>query len=1351
MSTRPNQPADPGHEPPGPPPRDELDGLLRRWHAENAEQAAAGRDALMARVRAERRTQPAEAETPSLGEALLIFFSLVRRAIMNRYSPVAASALAMVVVIAVLVPGPSGQAYAQEMVAEAGRLDALDEEGNILGPCPLKHTDVDARIAGFFSRVSVTQTYHNPYERKIEAVYTFPLSHRAAVDRMTMTIGDRVVVGEVKERELARRIYEAAREQGYVASLLEQERPNIFTQSVANIEPGAEVIVEISYVEVLAAKDGTYSFDFPMVVGPRYIPGASVVSPSVVPAELEPRPGLVLLGPAGLTVGAAGNLDTLGSLQAGKLEALINAARPIKYPGDTWWGRGDATGGAGQAILWYRFEARYCDGSRELGDLYTDGTGQLNGRWFYADPKTIQGMGTGFARNTNQVPDASRITPMPVKPGKRAGHDISVSVTIDTGGPGLVEIDSALHKIVRSNEQLRDDGKPRKLTLALATRNEIPNRDFVLSWRQTADTIQEATFAHTAAGSGDGTDGFFTLILQPPDRVADAAVPPRELIFVMDTSGSMKGFPIEKSKAVMTRAIAAMRPADTFNVITFAGRTDVLWTKPRPATEANRAEASTWVNRQQGRGGTEMMQAINAALVQAPDEGPAPLTPRELVNLPADGRPVDVALAYERLHVAHGDRVFRIPLDNDLSVTVRLEAELPTIYQPQGVVLRLTGRWRTEDGRRVFVVDQIGPATGKPGRPMRIVLFLTDGKVGNDMAIIDAVRANAHTTRVFSFGIGNSVNRYLLEGMAGAGRGEVEFVLLNADADEAVQRLTRRIETPVLTDIELSFSEELDVFDLLPASGAIPDLFDVKPLVIHGRYRTPAKGTVTIRGRTGAGAYERTVELDLPQHQDEHEVIAAIWARAKVDEVMAPHLKAIQEGYAPEPVRQELVALGEQFQILTQYTSFVAVEKSRLTIGGKPVLVAVPIEMPDGVSYEGIFGEADLEDRLARIPVPGLYSLDTSDSLGFVTAMGRRQTDGVEEFRRGGVPRSASAPSVGQIPGDTDSAGKRRKAGVAPRRAAGFEGVELNATGARARGDRGGKRDAPGKGKGGFGTGGSGGARGGGRSVFGDPSDAPAAAGEALRAPPAPAEPEAERLGVALEDSATISSATVPPTADELKEVADLYGPTGAALKSDVRALLDMEDHLEEAPAVPLLGDIPLVGDVFRKRGAQPPVVEGRPIYGQHVALVIGSRVEEGKVEPAASLAEALARARPDYEVGVKMRDTFTDESLDHDAVRARIAALAKQAGEELGEARRRARLKRVLDPALRAMTEGQPMVTVLVTKVDDETTGALTEAGLAIEAASKSLPIVVGTVDVSNLEKLALLDVVRRIEPTRM
>ena len=154
-----------------------------------------------------------------------------------------------------------------------GRLDALGAEGKALGSCPLKHTEVDAEISGAIARVTVTQQFHNPFKDKIEAIYVFPLHQDSAVDDMTMTVGERVVKGVIKERGEAKRIYEQAKAQGKVASLLDQERPNIFTQSVANIEPGEQVTITIKYSQTMSWEDGRYGFDFPTVVGPRYIPG----------------------------------------------------------------------------------------------------------------------------------------------------------------------------------------------------------------------------------------------------------------------------------------------------------------------------------------------------------------------------------------------------------------------------------------------------------------------------------------------------------------------------------------------------------------------------------------------------------------------------------------------------------------------------------------------------------------------------------------------------------------------------------------------------------------------------------------------------------------------------------------------------------------------------------------------------------------------------------------------------------------------------------------------------------------------------------------------------------------------
>lgn len=153
--------------------------------------------------------------------------------------------------------------------AAQGMLMSINPKGEPAGPCPLKHTDVKAEISGFLSRVTVTQEFENPYREKIEAVYTFPLPQHAAVNGMTMKIGDRTVRGKIKRREEARAIYEAARDAGYAASLLDQERPNIFTQSVANIRPGEKVTVTTSYVETLKYEEGAYEFVFPMVVAPR--------------------------------------------------------------------------------------------------------------------------------------------------------------------------------------------------------------------------------------------------------------------------------------------------------------------------------------------------------------------------------------------------------------------------------------------------------------------------------------------------------------------------------------------------------------------------------------------------------------------------------------------------------------------------------------------------------------------------------------------------------------------------------------------------------------------------------------------------------------------------------------------------------------------------------------------------------------------------------------------------------------------------------------------------------------------------------------------------------------------------
>ena len=175
--------------------------------------------------------------------------------------------------------------------ATEGSLFAVGKQGKDLGACPLKSTAVRADISGFLARVNVRQEFQNSFTEPIEAVYVFPLSQNGAVDDMTMTVGTRVIKGKIMKREEARKIYEAAKSEGKTTSLLDQERPNIFTQAVANIMPGERVVIEISYVETLKYEDGAYEFVFPMTVAPRYIPGGVKDAAKITPPVAETRNG----------------------------------------------------------------------------------------------------------------------------------------------------------------------------------------------------------------------------------------------------------------------------------------------------------------------------------------------------------------------------------------------------------------------------------------------------------------------------------------------------------------------------------------------------------------------------------------------------------------------------------------------------------------------------------------------------------------------------------------------------------------------------------------------------------------------------------------------------------------------------------------------------------------------------------------------------------------------------------------------------------------------------------------------------------------------------------------------------
>jgi len=593
-----------------------------------------------------------------------------------------------------------------------GRLPELrDADGT---PLPLRHTGVHAALRGHIAAVTVRQRFHNASDHAIEVVYTFPLPENSAVSDMKMIVGDRTIAAEIMRRDEARETYETARETGHTASLLEQERPNVFTQSVANIPAGQDVEVELRYVQTLTYDAGEHELVFPMVVGPRFDPG----------------------------------------------------------------------GGS--------------------------------------------------------VPDAARISPPVVGHGVRTGHDIELVVDAQAGPP-IVSWTCPSHELDATLEAGR-------LRATLVPHESLPNRDFVLRYRVGGGEPQAAVLL--GEPDDDGT-GHYMLVVYPPKANVDAEVGRREVIFVVDRSGSMAGPPLALAKQAVRELLARLRPVDAFDVVGFASGTERLFGRPRPANAENLVLALRFIDDMEGGGGTMMKDAVEAALSDP---------------------------------VADGFN--------------------------------------------------------------RYVLFLTDGWVSDEREIfkgarelVERVAARGNVARVFGIGIGAAPNRALIDGISEAGRGVSRTIVSREEPARVVDAIMHDIDRPVLTGLSLPKAGPLRP-ETYPAE--IPDLFVSQPVVVMGRYDGDVGGSVVLHGRRA----NAVVRLEVPVHRVEGAdgLLRALWARAKVAE--------LEVGLWHEPsaeIIERITRVGLTYRIVTPFTSFVAVDHSRVVSDGEPERVVQPVAIPEGV------------------------------------------------------------------------------------------------------------------------------------------------------------------------------------------------------------------------------------------------------------------------------------------------------------------------------------------------------------------------------------------------------------------
>jgi Ca-activated chloride channel family protein len=339
---------------------------------------------------------------------------------------------------------------------------------------PLEEATAEVNVAGAISHVRLRQVFRNRGAKPIEATYVFPASTRAAIHAMRMRIGRRTIEARIEKRAEAQAQYQTARDAGKRASLLEQQRPNVFTMRVANVMPRDRIEVELEYSELIIPEENVYEVVVPGVVGPGYPGGAD---------PLRDR---------------------------WMATAHLNEKEPEPWVFD----------------VWVRLE-------------------------------------TGIA---------------------------------------IKHLDSPSHRVhvTWRSEAVAD--------VRLAEKGG-GNRDFILRYQLAGEAIE----AGALAWRSENGRGYFAVIVEPPATPPAAWIPPREYVFVVDVSGSMKGFPLETAKDLMRGLLTRLRPSDYVNVVVFSGASAHLAPRSLPATEQNIQVALQFVDSRGAGGGTELMQALETA------------------------------------------------------------------------------------------------------------------------------------------------------------------------------------------------------------------------------------------------------------------------------------------------------------------------------------------------------------------------------------------------------------------------------------------------------------------------------------------------------------------------------------------------------------------------------------------------------------------------------------------------------------------------------------------------------------------------------------------------------------------
>ncbi len=595
---------------------------------------------------------------------------------------------------------------------------------------PLKQTDVHLDITAGVVYADVSQQFKNDTPYPLEAVYVFPLPSQATITDMSLKIGERSIVSVVKEREEAKKKYAQAKRDGKRTALLEQERPNIFTTSVANLMPGDTAVISFSYMQQAAYRKGVYDLTFPMVVGQRYIP-----------FNIQKRNG-----------------DT------------ATVSSPVK--------------------------------------------------------------------------DAHRINPPLLHPSVAPEHKLIL--TADITGIPIKEITSNTHAIHIEKPET-EDGRTR---VTLAGNDVLPDCDFNMKIFLQKNVTPEISFLQSL--KDDLSYGLLTVF--PPLKKKKTPIVPRDVIFLIDTSGSMSGESIGQAKAGLMQCLSMLRAGDHFTIVRFSDDFSSFSPGLRPATPDKIKAAEGYIRELSAGGGTEMQKAL-----------------------------------------AH--------------------------------VLSIPGN--------TFA--------------LQMVVFLTDGDVGNEDTLIRLLDKKLHDTRLFTFGIGSAPNEYLMRRMAETGRGQSRFIRSHEDIGTVMSDFFKTLDTPVLTDIDITWEndrgEEDRTVTFFP--NPCPDVFYNRPLQVVAGFPAGFRGNMVITGKTNGKSVNYSFPVE-PHHRRQYPAIDKLYGRAVINDLMYKMLRADSDTER-HAIRENVIRTAMHHSLVSKFTSRVAVEEKIVKRPDQSLVsVKVPVHLPKG-------------------------------------------------------------------------------------------------------------------------------------------------------------------------------------------------------------------------------------------------------------------------------------------------------------------------------------------------------------------------------------------------------------------